>query len=193
MSIRLELMEFQIALLELQAANMNPDSIHIPGYVRRGQSAIGLGGYRERERRRRLRDRDWLRQRIKHLKDQHYIETVKEGERQLVKLTAKGKYEVLRLQFLMQMRNPDQKKRDGRLWLAMYDVPESKRAHREFFRRLLKQGGFIMLQRSIWISRCDPRPSIDELLKYIGLERFFEVLEVDCKKCSVRFLRKLKI
>ena len=152
-----------------------------------------MGGYREREQRRIIRDRKWLRRRIQHLKRQYYIEVVQEGERKLLKLTAKGKYEILRLRFMLQMRSRSQKKWDGRLWLAMYDVPELKRAHREFFRRLLKQGGFTMFQRSIWVSRYDPRPAIDELLKYIGLERFFEVLEVDCKKCSPQFLRKLKI
>lgn len=188
MNKSLGLLEFQIALLELQAVNMNPDSIHLPGYVRRGGWA---GAYMERERVRRVRNREWLRRRIKHLKKQHYIEGIKEGERQLLRLTAKGQYEVLRLQFMIQMHSQRQKKGDGTFWLAMYDLPESKRAHRSFFRKLLKQSGFAMLQRSIWVSRHNPRPAIDNLLKYLGIAKYFELLEVECKKCSPHFQRRV--
>ena len=193
MSIHLDLLEFQIALLELQEANMDPESIHIPGYVRRGQSMMGIGGYREREQRRIIRDREWLRRRIRHLKRQHYIDAVQEGTRQLLKLTSKGAGEILRLQFLMQMRSQSQKKWDGRLWLAMYDVPELKQMYRRFFRQLLKEGGFIMLQKSIWVSRHNPQPVMGELLKHLGMEHCFELIEIDGKKCSKRFLRKMRI
>lgn len=188
MGKHLGLLEFQIALLELQEVNMNPDSIHIPGYVRRGGWS---GVYTERERSRRIRNREWLRHRIKHLKKQHYIEIKREGDRQLLKLTAKGKYEVLRLRFLLQIRARRQKRWDGKLWIAMYDVPEVKRAHRAFFRKLLKQAGFVMLQRSIWVSRYNPHPEVDELLKYLQIEKCFELLEVECKKCSPRFQRRV--
>ena len=191
MSLRLELKEFQIALLELKAANMDPDSVHIPGYVRRGQSRLGIGGYREQERRRIIRDREWLLKRLEYLKRQHYIELVKEEEKQFYQLTAKGQYEILRLQFVSHMWAQRSKKWNGNFYLAIFDVPETKRLYRDFFRKLLKRNGFVQLQRSVWMSRYNPYPDIELLLKYLDLEKYFEIMEIHCSKCSKRVAKKV--
>ena len=70
---------------------------------------------------------------------------------------------------------------------------ELKQMYRRFFRQLLKEGGFIMLQKSIWVSRHNPQPVMGELLKHLGMEHCFELIEIDGKKCSKRFLRKMRI
>lgn len=190
MSLKLRLKQYQLALLEIQEANIDPDSVHIPGYVRRGGWA---GEYARREHRRSLRKKEWLQRRIAYLKKHNFIERVQEGDQQLLRLTLKGKFEVLRLGFLLHMQQQHKKRWDGNLWLGMFDVPEEKRAHRHLLRRLFKAAGFVMLQRSIWASRYCPRPALDGLLKYLGLDRYVEILEVDCRRCSKRFRRLLGV
>lgn len=189
MSFQLELKEFQIALLELQALKMNPDSIHIPGYVRRGGWA---GVYAERERRRLIKNRQYLLRRLAYLRAQHYVERVKEHEKTLYRLTAKGEYELLRLQFALHMHAQRKKSWNGKYYMVVFDIPEEMRKYRDFFRKLLKKNGFQMLQLSVWMIRYNPRPALDALLKYLKLTPYFEVIEIDCGVCSVRLRKKIR-
>lgn len=190
MSTPLELKEFQIALLELQALKLDADSIHIPGYVRRGG---WIDPYLERERTRRKRKKKWLSRRIDYLKRQHYIESVKAGEERLYRLTAKGKYEILRLQFALHMQAERRKKWDGNFYLIVWDIPEMMKKYRDFFRKLLKRNGFTMLQQSVWMTRVNPRPAIKPLLEYLSLEKYFEIIKISCKECSPRVRRKVRM
>lgn len=189
MSARLQFKEFQIALLELRAANMDPDSIHIPGHVRRSGWTVP---YLERERTRIKREKKWLLRRTGYLKRQHYIELVKEGEERLYRLTAKGKYEILRLEFALHMQSERHKKWDGNFYLIVWDIPEMMKKYRDFFRKLLKRNGFTMLQQSVWMTRVNPRPAIKSLLEYLGLEKYFEIIKISCKECSPRVRRKVR-
>lgn len=189
MTYRLQLKEFQIALLELKEASIDPDSIHIPGHLRRsGWAPV----YVESERKRKKRKKEWLMRRIEYLRRQHYIELVKEKEERLYRLTAKGKYEILRLQFVFQMRAAQEKPWDRNFYLVVFDIPESMKKYRDFFRVLLKNNGFRMLQRSVWMARYNPRPAIDELLKYLELEKYFELMKISCVDCSGRLQRKIR-
>lgn len=48
--------------------------------------------------------------------------------------------------------------------LVMFDIPEDKKAEREWFRFQLKQFGYNMIQRSVWVG---PSPLPKEFLDYI--------------------------
>jgi len=48
--------------------------------------------------------------------------------------------------------------------LVMYDIPESKKAEREWFRWHLKKFGYKMIQRSVWVG---PSPLPKEFLNYL--------------------------
>lgn len=185
----LHLKEYEIALLELKLLKINPDSIHIPGYIRRSG---WMPAYIERERTRRLKNRKFLLRRIAYLKKQHFIERVEEHGRVLYKLTAKGEYELLRLQFILHMLAQRQKPWNGKYYMLVFDIPEEMRKYRDFFRKLLKRNGFQMLQLSVWMTRYNPRPTLDALLKYLKLTPYFEVLEIDCRVCSVRLRKKIR-
>lgn len=51
---------------------------------------------------------------------------------------------------------------DGKWRIVMYDIPEEKKAAREQIRRLIKQLGFVQLQRSVWIH---PLPCFEEFIR----------------------------
>ena len=189
MSTKVKFKEFQILLLEISAANMDPDQVHIPGYIRRSGWTVP---YIETARKRQKLEQKKLYQRIAYLKRKHYLELQKEGEERLWKLTAKAKYEILRLQFALHMIAQKKKKWSGNFYIIVFDIPESKRVYRDFFRKLLKQHNFRMLQLSVWMTRYDPRPAITQLLRYLELESYFEIMEIPCNNCSKRVQRKVR-
>ncbi len=134
-----------------------------------------------------------LYRRIEYLQHCHFVELVIEGEKRLLKLTSKGKYEILRMRFVEHMMVQKKKAWDRKWRIAFFDIPESKKKYRNFFRRLLKQNEFKMIQRSVWMTPYNPQPHLDELLKYLGLEKHFEIMEAECEKCSKGFLKKFKL
>jgi CRISPR-associated endonuclease Cas2 len=48
--------------------------------------------------------------------------------------------------------------------LVMFDIPEDKKAEREWFRFQLRQFGYNMIQRSVWVG---PSPLPKEFLDYV--------------------------
>lgn len=48
--------------------------------------------------------------------------------------------------------------------LVMYDIPESKKAEREWFRWHLKKFSYVMIQKSVWVG---PFPLPKEFLDYV--------------------------
>lgn len=58
----------------------------------------------------------------------------------------------------------------------MFDIPEEKKAEREWFRFHLKRFGFEMIQRSVWVG---PAPLPKEFLVYLE--------EIDLKSCIKTF------
>jgi DNA-binding transcriptional regulator PaaX len=55
-------------------------------------------------------------------------------------------------------------KNDNRNLIVMFDVPEPKKAEREWLRWHLKKFNFIMIQKSVWVG---PSPLPKEFLDYI--------------------------
>jgi phenylacetic acid degradation operon negative regulatory protein len=58
----------------------------------------------------------------------------------------------------------------GRLYLITYDIPESKKLIRDYFREHLKALGCGMLQASVWITPYDPREVLRKFIRYNRLE-----------------------
>jgi len=162
----------------------------VPSHVRWSMGGFGPTAYIERERRRRKKEYQRLKRYIAYLKEAHYLERVKEGEQTLYRLTSKGQFELLRLAFLLHMQEERSKPWNGKSHLIVFDIPEEKRIYRDFFRKLLKASGFRMLQFSVWMTRHNPHPSIDGLIKHLKLTPYFEIVEINCNACSIR-LQKL--
>jgi len=60
--------------------------------------------------------------------------------------------------------------KDPKDLLVLYDVPEDKKAHRDWFRRELVNFNFIMIQRSVWVGPSPLPKEFTEYLKSIGLK-----------------------
>lgn len=93
-------------------------------------------------------------------------------------LTPKGKkYFVKKYNSLIQFSSPFSKN-DPKNLLVMFDIPETKKAEREWFRWHLKKFNYVMVQKSVWRG---PSPLPKEFLNYvkkIGLKENLKTLKV---------------
>lgn len=78
--------------------------------------------------------------------------------------------DLARINFLRELVSV--RKSDGRLRIVMFDVPETLKRNRNFFRRHLKELGFSMKQQSVWVSGLPCEDLVREVVRYHGLGKF---------------------
>ena len=106
---------------------------------------------------------------LQRLKYSKYVEVNKIANKLIVKLTDKGKRSAL-----ISNLNSATKCKDYYV-VVIFDIPESKRVVRRQFRLLLRQGGFVKLQQSVWISKKDVYKIIIEFIKKAGIASWVKV------------------
>lgn len=82
-------------------------------------------------------------------------------------LTATGRRRALEL--LARSQKSTTSSWDGKWRVYIFDVPERRRAARDFLRRELRLLGFQKLHQSVWVSPFDPPPAFQQLLREVGL------------------------
>lgn len=69
--------------------------------------------------------------------------------------------------------------------LVLFDIPEDKKTEREWFRRQLREFGYEMVQKSVWVG---PSPLPEEFINYIktiGLLGCVKTFRLASRKSSV--------
>ncbi|MFH1866998.1 MAG: CRISPR-associated endonuclease Cas2 [Patescibacteria group bacterium] len=133
-------------------------------------SAYRHGGYEYVVELKRLADKREVRQVVKRLRRSRYIKVQKIGKRLMVALTDKGKAATL-----VQRLRAAPPHRPNYFTIVIFDIPESQRAARLQLRALLKQGGFWLLQHSVWVSNQDAYQELAAFIKLLKLERWVNV------------------
>ncbi len=117
-----------------------------------------------------LRNEKILRTTIQALKRRQYIKAKKIGKRLMFYLTDKGKMACLTEQ--LRQTKPNSKRFHT---VVIFDIPESQRLARRQLRWLLRQGNFIKLQQSVWMSKTDTYELITRLTKELKLQPWVNV------------------
>ncbi|PIX62625.1 hypothetical protein CO057_02655 [Candidatus Uhrbacteria bacterium CG_4_9_14_0_2_um_filter_41_50] len=133
------------------------DDFFTLGYNPTAVLRFGLDGYKE------IRNRQEERQRraaLKRLEEKKLIEDAKIADEYRGNVTEAGMQEFFRIK-LSQCELLD----DGFVSVVVFDVPESQRGFRKNIRELLKEIGFMQIQKSVWISPFDV---CDTLMKMFG-------------------------
>ncbi len=106
-----------------------------------------------------------LHQTLSRLKKKGYIS---EGE-DMTRLTQQGReYIKKKIDSLKDFDKPVDQKQEKTL-LVMFDIPETMKSHREWFRWHLKKFNYAMIQKSVWVGP-DPLPKeFSDYTKEIGL------------------------
>ena len=111
-----------------------------------------------------------LRNVLHQLKKQKYITEYKLGQRLMLKLTNKGVHATLATRLKVA---PSLKR--GECTLVAFDIPRTQNEARRQFRWLLRQGGFIKLQQSLWVSRADCHQTLTQLIQELKLQRWVSI------------------
>lgn len=72
----------------------------------------------------------------------------------------------------------DFKKNAPRNLLLIYDIPESNKKGRDWFRRQLINFGFIMIQRSVWVGPSPLPRDFNDYIKAIKLDKNFKTFKL---------------
>lgn len=99
---------------------------------------------------------------LSRLKRDKFIEIEKESESW--RITKKGQEYIKRRQNSFSTFQFSFPKSSPKNLLVMFDIPESQKAEREWFRLHLKKFGYEMIQRSVWVG---PSPLPKDFLSYV--------------------------
>lgn len=121
-----------------------------------------------------IKERKLRRQEMRRLEERELLKVTKEAEKYFVALTESGAVETFRLEVL----NADLLE-DGRTCQVIFDIPESQKALRNTLRDFLKLAGFIMMQRSVWISPFAAGEALAQLFKATGASQWVRVQYVE--------------
>lgn len=110
------------------------------------------------------------------------IETVFTNGRLTARLTERGRLEYLKLKLV-----EAEELAEGRVCVIVFDIPEKESRIRKLLRNFLSGNYFILIQKSVWISRFDVAKTMSKLIVFLELEdwvRVFESREVRSPKKS---------
>ena len=74
---------------------------------------------------------------------------------------------------------PNKTEKDTKDLLLLYDIPEDKKAQRNWFRKELINFYFIMIQRSVWVGPSPLPTEFTQYLKSIGLKDTIKTFKLD--------------
>ncbi len=133
------------------------------------RGAFMRGGHEYVEELERLKDKRKLYFKIRQLKSSKYVEINRRGSKLMLKITEKGRRAIL----IDALRRAD--KCVNGYTFVVFDIPESKRRIRQQFRLLLKQGGFVKLQQSVWFNQKDVYKLLVGFIKEVEIESWVRV------------------
>ncbi len=130
---------------------------------------------------------------IYSLKKDGLIEEKIKGGRKFFTITKKGKGKILLLKNKNKKMLPAtsyQKESSDKFTIIAFDVPEIEKKKREWLRAVIKNLGFKMIQKSVWIGKIKmPKEFLDDLLK-LRLVNFVEIFEISKSGSLEQILKK---
>lgn len=112
---------------------------------------------------------------VKRSLETGYIEKIIKNNKTYLRLTSTGQEKTKRDFPFTLLQN---KKWDGKWRVVIFDIEEKERKNRDFLRVKLKELGFGMIQKSVWISPYNFAVDFREFIKSFGLADQVFVIEV---------------
>ena len=112
-----------------------------------------------------------LRERIKYLRRQKLIKMQQEGDRIVCKMTKEGQARAL----YQKIRYQDVLLTEDLCTVVVFDIPEDTKVTRWWLRKRLKEFGFELHQKSVWVSQKDVAEKLSSYIRVIGIEKWVTV------------------
>lgn len=111
-----------------------------------------------------------LYQAVRELREKGLIETEKDGRKIMLKLTDKGREEVIVKKLLAE------EKWDGKWRIVIFDIPEKHRKLRSILRSKLREWEFKPWQKSVWIGKKNLADLLRKFIKEVGIADWVKVV-----------------
>lgn len=145
----------------------------VDGYVRFDDLIHHSGRYAYSDGWDRPIQKSYLAQGVKRLREKGLIDYEQQKTNNLIiKLTNLGKESLGDLVV-------SEQEWDGKFRIVIFDIPESKFVTRDLFRRRLKDWGFRMWQKSVWISKSNVTERLRKLIDKLEITDWVAVIESD--------------
>ncbi|PIX61923.1 CRISPR-associated endonuclease Cas2 [Candidatus Uhrbacteria bacterium CG10_big_fil_rev_8_21_14_0_10_41_26] len=108
---------------------------------------------------------------IYRAKQQKLIKTQKEGDKIYQYLTKKGAVSLLKSKIILEKQTLP----EGEICFVIFDIPEDIKHVRDTFRKLLKDIGFRMTQRSVWEGDLDIVDDLRSLVDIMNAQKYIRV------------------
>ncbi|HOK35568.1 MAG TPA: hypothetical protein PLY02_02715 [Candidatus Pacearchaeota archaeon] len=118
---------------------------------------------------------------VNYLKKKGYIKIKNLEGKKGILLTPKGKNKALkaRLKFIEEKNFKLKKRKDGKWLMITFDIPENKRKWRDFLRERLQGFGFVLFQKSIWVSPYDVKGEIEKFVQENQLDEYVRLFLIE--------------
>ncbi len=120
---------------------------------------------------------------LNYLKRKNYIKIKNLEKKKAIFLTQKGEEKALKAKLKVleeEFSNLKLKKRkDGRLLMVIFDIPESKRGRRDALRQGLICLGYTFFQKSVWISPFDVYEETQKIIVECGVEKYVRIFLIE--------------
>lgn len=119
----------------------------------------------------------YLKRTLYRLNKRRLVEISKENGQEVVKLTDKGKAEVLKFS-MEELALEKPSVWNGKWWLVCYDIPKIMEVKRNILRDYLRAWKFYPLQDSVFIHAYPCKDQVDFLREYLGVLEQVQLFEV---------------
>ena len=124
----------------------------------------------------RRRSRNDFRQFLYYLKKKGYIKPRRVGRIQGVCLTPEGAAKILTMQWKSKQK---EKRKDGKLLMVMFDIPEKQKPLREILREALRYLGYEQFQKSVWLCPYDVEKETEEVFQQYDLREYARLFLIE--------------
>ncbi|MBI2003558.1 MAG: CRISPR-associated endonuclease Cas2 [Parcubacteria group bacterium] len=137
----------------------------------------------------RIKEKRKLYNAIAYLKQKKFLDITEKSNGLLVKITTKG-YEVVEFyESIEKMKLKKPEKWDRKFRLVIFDIPAKKKNARKAFIQKLKDMGFYMLQKSVWINPYDCVNEIATLRKLFEIEPYVKILTTEAVEEEYKLIK----
>lgn len=129
---------------------------------------------------------------LKRLQEKKLVGMSKEGDKTVVRLTKSGRLKVLKYK-LEELAIKPLKRWDHKFRLVIFDIPKEYKYRSSVFSRKLKELGFALLQKSVWVCPYPCEDEIDFLKEVYEIKPFVRLVTAEKIDLQQDLIRKFNL
>lgn len=144
--------------------------------------------FRKKDERLKTRNPESIRRNLYRLEKKRLVKILEKDGQTIIEITENGKKRILQNK-IEEIRIQAPIKWDGKWRLVLFDIPNTKTLARNIFRDKLRQLGFYLIQRSIWIFPYPCKDEIDFIKETYEVGPYVQVVEANYLEDEARYLK----